>query len=604
MKTNKKDTNGNGNGNGFVATIEKTNGNGNGAKKAKAEELENPVETVEDSIKITPHFNQLTTKGVEMYRNMDDIENAYLFIDDLVMTLQCDSTEIAGVMMLLEAIKQKVEDPLKTDHPVDFIGFLQDRLFSHTVEFDRCSTAFVEAVKSGNFVVEKLIDSESKETVNQPAAKKAKPTTKKDSAGENFPKTDSFTIAKRAISTALKPSPYSLTVRLALLDLLSALASASEEGVHLAPKVLKWFKEQKTESLDLPEIPPEDFDDSALGDTIDEIKGEKLALAISGLLNNQNLPSPVCGGILTGLNDLFNELHIPADDPDFQDEDDTGAEYIENLFKRYAEEQANPVKSNNIKGFDEKTFPQIANDLNAIFYNENVPHTIVNCLADGIFQTGWDCGINREVNVSAEFVEEVLRTYWLRRQKKGSAVPKVSEPSDSWDTPPEIKEKNSLKVSDEVYEALSKDADRCLRTPENQLAVILESYFSVEIKTAPETSKSGNLAETLEDHYLQVRANKIKHILESDNISDEIKSPFYQIIYEAANEANIGIDHPELINTVLPLIFDSLNFEYGKGIYHAIGALLDSVPQAVKDEIEQYHVQFESPKSEPEAVAA
>jgi hypothetical protein len=108
-----------------------------------------------------------------------------------------------------------------------------------------------------------------------------------------------------------------------------------------------------------------------------------------------------------------------------------------------------------------------------------------------------------------------------------------------------------------------------------------------------------NLALTLAGHTLQILANKISHILQSDKVSDDAKQAFQSIVFNAANEGNVAIDDPQLIKISLPLIIDSLEFNYGKGIVHSLGFLLDSgIADPIEDELSQYEKRFDGKESE------
>jgi hypothetical protein len=118
---------------------------------------------------------------------------------------------------------------------------------------------------------------------------------------------------------------------------------------------------------------------------------------------------------------------------------------------------------------------------------------------------------------------------------------------------------------------------------------------SPEVETQPEQPK----ARTLAEHHLQIMANKISHILRSDKVSDDARAAFSNIIFNAANESNIGVDEPELIKISLPLIVNSLEFEYGRGVVSSLSAILDSsLVDSVEDELRQYEKRFDGRDSE------
>ena len=99
---------------------------------------------------------------------------------------------------------------------------------------------------------------------------------------------------------------------------------------------------------------------------------------------------------------------------------------------------------------------------------------------------------------------------------------------------------------------------------------------------------------TLTQHHLQIMANKIAHVLQSDKVSDDIKIAFQSILCEMSTSAQVGIDSPELVKTSFPLLVNTLDSEYGKGIIHALRAVLDTcLPASVEDELRQYEKRFD-----------
>lgn len=120
----------------------------------------------------------------------------------------------------------------------------------------------------------------------------------------------------------------------------------------------------------------------------------------------------------------------------------------------------------------------------------------------------------------------------------------------------------------------------------------------------PEKTAEPSYQERLFEHHLQVRTNKICHVLASDKVSEDAKEAFKSLILEAANEAGIsdGGGDPEVVKVVFPKIIRALDFEYGRGIYHAIGSLLDSnLVAPIEDELEQYSKRFESSPEKAES---
>ena len=101
-------------------------------------------------------------------------------------------------------------------------------------------------------------------------------------------------------------------------------------------------------------------------------------------------------------------------------------------------------------------------------------------------------------------------------------------------------------------------------------------------------------AKTLDEHHLQIMANKLSHILGSDKVSGDAKEALQSILCEMSNEANLGLDSPEIIKTSFPLLVGSLEFEHGKGFVHALRALLDSgLVSPIEDELRQYEKRFD-----------
>jgi DNA-binding transcriptional MerR regulator len=120
---------------------------------------------------------------------------------------------------------------------------------------------------------------------------------------------------------------------------------------------------------------------------------------------------------------------------------------------------------------------------------------------------------------------------------------------------------------------------------------------SPEAQTQAEQAK----AKTLAEHHLQIMANKISHILRSDKVSDDAKDAFHSIIVDASNEAgtNVGVSNPEVIKIAFPLLIESLECGYGRGVVHSLASLLDSsLVHSVEDELRQYEKRFDGRDSE------
>ncbi len=108
-------------------------------------------------------------------------------------------------------------------------------------------------------------------------------------------------------------------------------------------------------------------------------------------------------------------------------------------------------------------------------------------------------------------------------------------------------------------------------------------------------------AKTLAEHHLQIMANKISHILRSDKVSDDAKDAFHSIIVDASNEAgtNVGVSNPEVIKIAFPLLIESLECDYGRGVVHSLSSLLDSsLVHSIEDELRQYEKRFDGRDSE------
>lgn len=115
--------------------------------------------------------------------------------------------------------------------------------------------------------------------------------------------------------------------------------------------------------------------------------------------------------------------------------------------------------------------------------------------------------------------------------------------------------------------------------------------FGGKYKNAPEVETKP----ALENHTLQILANKLSHILASDKLTDEAKDAFGSIIFNAGNEVNLAVDDPELVKIAFPKIIKALPFEYGKAIVHALTALLDSnLVSPIESELTQYEIRFNS----------
>ncbi len=134
--------------------------------------------------------------------------------------------------------------------------------------------------------------------------------------------------------------------------------------------------------------------------------------------------------------------------------------------------------------------------------------------------------------------------------------------------------------------------------------------YGIELEKSSEQPNISNApaveqpeAKTLAEHHLQIMANKISHILQSDKVSDDAKEAFYSVIVDASNEANVGTSDSQLIKISLPLIINSLDIDYGRGIVHTLGSLLDcDFVSPIEDELRQYEKRFDSSEDEPQVL--
>jgi hypothetical protein len=72
--------------------------------------------------------------------------------------------------------------------------------------------------------------------------------------------------------------------------------------------------------------------------------------------------------------------------------------------------------------------------------------------------------------------------------------------------------------------------------------------------------------------------NQISHQVEmafaSENVSRDTKECLETIIFEASNEAGLPLSDFSLVRAALPNIIENLDFEYGRGVLHAIHAIV------------------------------
>ena len=131
-----------------------------------------------------------------------------------------------------------------------------------------------------------------------------------------------------------------------------------------------------------------------------------------------------------------------------------------------------------------------------------------------------------------------------------------------------------------------------------QKVLDLSDSSAPEVETQAEQPK----AKTLAEHSLQIMANKLSHVFASDKAIDA-KEALQSIICEMANEANLGIDSPELIKTSFPLLVGSLEIGHARGFVQSIAALFDSgLVAPIEDELDRYHKRFDGRDSWPEVL--
>lgn len=60
----------------------------------------------------------------------------------------------------------------------------------------------------------------------------------------------------------------------------------------------------------------------------------------------------------------------------------------------------------------------------------------------------------------------------------------------------------------------------------------------------------------------------------SENVSRDTKECLETIIFKASNEAGLPLSDFSLVRAALPNIIENLDFEYGRGVIHAIHAII------------------------------
>ena len=73
---------------------------------------------------------------------------------------------------------------------------------------------------------------------------------------------------------------------------------------------------------------------------------------------------------------------------------------------------------------------------------------------------------------------------------------------------------------------------------------------------------------------LEQISQQVEIAFASENVSDDIKECLKTIIFGASDEAGLPLSDFSLIRAALPNIIENLNFEYGRGVVHAIHAIV------------------------------
>jgi hypothetical protein len=79
----------------------------------------------------------------------------------------------------------------------------------------------------------------------------------------------------------------------------------------------------------------------------------------------------------------------------------------------------------------------------------------------------------------------------------------------------------------------------------------------------------------VEREYLQRIAEKLRRAT-SGEVSGEAQEILGEMLVTLANEANLGIDDPRIIERTFPLMIELVDTGYGRAMVHSIEAVLDS----------------------------
>ena len=73
---------------------------------------------------------------------------------------------------------------------------------------------------------------------------------------------------------------------------------------------------------------------------------------------------------------------------------------------------------------------------------------------------------------------------------------------------------------------------------------------------------------------IQDESVRILHILNHPDTPKRIRESLINIICDAANEAHVGINHPQIFALALPIILSELDERYAVGLVHAIHSVV------------------------------
>jgi hypothetical protein len=103
---------------------------------------------------------------------------------------------------------------------------------------------------------------------------------------------------------------------------------------------------------------------------------------------------------------------------------------------------------------------------------------------------------------------------------------------------------------------------------------------------APETETKANLNEREKESLADI-ARQIEMAMASDETPQGVKDCLYSIIFEASNEAGLPLGDMSLVRAAFPNIIENLNYDYGRGVYHSIHAILIQDTTAFRDFYDQ-----------------